>query len=160
MKTQSLGKRTALLALVTSVMLAACSVSLTACKSTSVSKYVQPRVVGRVVDEVTHQPIKGVTVKRLTSNTSQRPMDAPKGGQLMQEPPPVRTGEDGAFVIDPERDLGLFSSSWYSVSLSFRHPDYQPFMAYFTVANSTNIAGVPTVQTGDILLLRSGGPGK
>jgi hypothetical protein len=128
--------------------------ALVACKTHSPSQYVAPRVMGRVLDQQTHQPIPDVRVRRIRPEGGAHTRDTPKGGQLMEQSPAARTGKDGTFVLQSVRDLVLFRMiGWYSVSLSFEHTRYERFVADYTLANATNTAkGEPVVNTGDILL--------
>ncbi|MCC6823418.1 MAG: hypothetical protein V9H26_26250 [Verrucomicrobiota bacterium] len=127
------------------------ALTLVGCKSSSPSQYISPRITGRVVDRQSREPIAGVQVRRVTPrdpNVDQ----AIKGGQVIETSPAVRTGSDGGFVLASERDLALFRRlGWYSVSLSFTHPNYHPLSTEFTLANATNTpSGEPLVRTGDI----------
>jgi len=133
--------------------LAACVV--TGCKSTSPSKYIAPRVEGRVLDAQTRLPIGGVTVRRMEPGTEVAPGDIPKGAQAMKQTPSVRTGKDGIFALASKRNLELFGrSSWYSVAISFKQADYVSFTTNYTPANATNTpSGEPLVKAGDILLV-------
>jgi len=124
------------------------------CKS-SPSKYVAPRVEGRVVDARTREPIRGVTVRRMNSSTEAASGEIPKGAMAMQQTMDVRTGQDGAFSLASERNLELFGRGrWYSVAMSFKHAGYASFMTNYTPANATPTAkGEPLVKAGDILLM-------
>ena len=121
----------------------------------SPSKYISPRVEGRVIDSQTHQPIKGVQVRRLTADDSYLVDSPPKGGMSMEQSPGVRTGADGIFVLESQSAFTPFRDpGWYSVSIAFKHPGYDEFMATYTVAQSTNTAkGEPLVNAGDVLLM-------
>lgn len=127
---------------------------LAGCKSRPLSPYVSPRVVGRVVDGLTGQPIQGAHVRRITNEEARRPLDAPRGGERLKPPPSARTGKDGAFDLDSLRDLAVFGKGgWYSVNLAFEHARYERFIASYTPANATNSAsGEPVVNTGDVRL--------
>ncbi len=127
---------------------------LAGCKSTSPSQYVSPRVEGRLLDGQTHQPVPGANVRRVLPDQDSAVDEAPKGDAVLNQPPGVRSGGDGRFVLDSERDLALFRKlGWYSVSLSFEHPAYQPLTETYTLSDATNTAtGEPVVKTGDILL--------
>jgi hypothetical protein len=122
------------------------------CKSPS--QYISPRVVGRVLDVRTHAPIQDVQVWKAGASASYRPMEPPKGGQLLQQPSPARTGEDGGFVLESARALAFFRRiGWYSVNVLFQHPGYEPFATNFTLGEVTNtVGGEPVVVAGDILL--------
>jgi hypothetical protein len=128
--------------------------ALTACKSSSPSQYVSPRVSGRVLDAQSNQPINGVQVRRLGPDQNVDVADPPKAGQVMEQSSAVRTGRDGTFVLDSVRNLALFRKvGWYTVSLSFAHAGYEGFVTNYTLANATNTAkGEPLVTTGDIHL--------
>src|SRR5436190_1784228 len=112
-------------------VIAACIVA--GCKSTSPSRYVAPRVEGRVLDAQTQQPIRGVTVRRIDPGAEAAPGEIPKGATALEQAPSVRTGRDGAFKLASKRNLELFGrSSWYSVALSFKHGDYVSFTTNYT----------------------------
>jgi hypothetical protein len=141
-------------AVFTSVLLAAAFGLLPGCASMSPSRFVSPRVTGRVLDSQTHQPIKDVQVRRLTADTNPRPMDAPHGGKLLEQSSAIRTAADGTFVIKSVRTLTPFGDfGWYSISLAFDRAGYASIVKSFTLANSTNTpAGEPWVNAGDVLL--------
>lgn len=122
------------------------------CKSAS--QYVSPRVEGRVLDSQSHQPIKDVEVRRLSSDENYRSDTPPKGGELMIKTPSVRTAADGTFALDSRRDVALLQRlTWYSVSLSFQHPGYMGLQMMYTQSDATNnVKGEPLVKAGDILL--------
>lgn len=124
------------------------------CVSSSPSQYVSPRVTGRVIDTQTRQPIKGVQVQRLTPDQNVAAGEAMKGGQSIEQAPAVRTGSDGRFVLDSERDLALFRKlDWYSVSLSFDHSGYERFVTNYTLIDAiVTPKGEPLVKAGDIRL--------
>jgi hypothetical protein len=128
------------------------------CKSYSPSSYISPRVTGRVLDQMTRQPINHVEVRRVTASESDRAENTAKGGQALSQSPGVRTGADGTFVLESVRDLAfLIKTGWYSVSVSFARAGYQPLTATYTLGSSTNTAkGEPLVNAGDILLVPSG----
>src|SRR5262245_20470432 len=77
---------------------------LTGCQSHSYSpsRYTSPRVVGRVVDGRTHEPLEGVQVTRLAANESYQIDHPPKGGKMLENPPAIRTGPNGQFVLDSQ----------------------------------------------------------
>jgi hypothetical protein len=123
------------------------------CKSAS--HYISPRIEGRVIDSYSHQPVQDVLVRRLTSDEMYRNDDLPKGGEMMEKAPAVRTGADGRFVMVSERDFALFGKpAWYSVNLSFQHPGYEAFTVTYTLMDATNtVSGEPLVRAGDIPLI-------
>jgi hypothetical protein len=124
------------------------------CESASPIKIVSPRVIGRVVDAGNHEPIGNVKVQRQTARNNKRPMDVPKGGELMKQPPVVKTDAEGHFTLASERDLTVFrSASWFTVRLSFDHPHYQRLVATYPGRQATNSASAePLIETGDISL--------
>ncbi len=130
--------------------------ALAGCKTHSPSQYVAPRVIGRVLDQQTQQPIPDVQVQRNRAPDSSATRDTPKGGELMGQPAAARTGADGTFAMPSVRALVLFRNvGWYSISLSFEHAGYERLVAHYTLANATNaVNGEPVVNTGDILLIR------
>lgn len=132
------------------------AVGLSGCRTRSPSRYISPRVTGRVLDRETLQPLHGVRVRRVTSDTGVRPLDAPKGGQTLEKKPAVRTRADGTFDLASERSLSFLQrGGWYSVSLAFEHAGYERFVADYTLADATQTAkGEPWVNAGDILLDR------
>jgi hypothetical protein len=127
----------------------------TGCKTHSPSPYVSPRITGRVLDKQTHQPIKDVRVRRAGPEPSNRIDDPPKGGQMMERTPTVRTAADGTFVLESERSLVLLRTvGWYAVSVSFSHPAYALWTTNYTLVQATNTtSGEPLVNTGDIMLI-------
>jgi hypothetical protein len=68
--------------------------------------------------------------------------------------PAVLTDVDGGFALESERALTfLWQVRWYSVTLSFTHPGYEPLARTFSITSSTNTpAGEPLVEAGDVLL--------
>jgi len=140
-------------ALLPGVLMAA--FALAGCKSASPSKYISPRVEGRVLDAQSHQPIGGVTVRRINPGAEVATGEVRKGAEAMAQTPDVRTGKDGAFTLASDRSLQLFGrSGWYSVTISFKHSGYASFTTNYTPANATPTAGrEPLVKAGDILLV-------
>jgi len=134
-------------------VLAVCVVA--GCKSTSPSQYIAPRVEGRVLDAQTRQPIGGVTVQKINPGSDPAPGEIPKGAQALQQTPYVRTRSDGAFTLASKRNLEFFGrSSWYSLTISFRHSGYASFMTNYTPSSATaTTSGEPLVKTGDVLLV-------
>lgn len=126
----------------------------TACKSSSPSQYVSPRLSGRVLDAQNNQPIKGVQVWRLAPDQNVDVVDPPKAGQVREQSSAVRTGQDGTFVLESVRNLALFRKvGWYTMGVSFARAGYERFVTNYTLANATNTAsGEPLVTTGDIRL--------
>jgi hypothetical protein len=93
-------------------------------------------------------------VQRLTPDQDAGADEAMKGGQLIAQAPAVRTGSNGKFILESERDLALFRNvSWYSVSLAFDHSGYERFVTNYTLIDATiTPGGEPLVKAGDILL--------
>ena len=136
-------------------LLAPLALFLAGCATHSPSQYISPRVEGRVLDARSHQPIGGVTVRRIDPGAEVAPGEIPKGAQAMAQAPDVRTGKDGAFVLASDRSLQLFQrSGWFSVTISFKHVGYASFMTNYTLASATNTpGGEPLVKAGDIPLV-------
>jgi hypothetical protein len=110
---------------------------------------------GRVLDAQTRQPIGDVMVRRINPSDEAAPGEISKGATALKQAPSVRTGNAGAFTLACERNLELFGrSSWYSVTISFKHAGYVSFTTNYTPANTTSTAsGEPLVKAGDILLV-------
>ena len=127
---------------------------LSGCASVSPSQYNSPRVIGRVIDGETRQPLKNVQIRRLTADANPKPLDAPHGADSLKESYVVRTDAKGAFNVKSERSLSLFGSGgWYSVTLAFERSGYAPLLKTYSLVNSTNApSGEPRVQAGDIEL--------
>jgi hypothetical protein len=125
-----------------------------ACKSSSPSQYISPRIEGRVVDGITHQPVVDVRVQPASANEAYRSQQV-KGGELIARAPVVRSEEDGTFALASERAVAVFRTlGWYSINVSFAHPSYQPLTVRYTLTDATNTpAGEPLIRAGDILLV-------
>lgn len=125
------------------------------CQTNSPSHYISPRVTGRVLDAQTHQPLAGVQVQRVSANENLQDMETPRGGKAIEKAPPIRTGADGSYVLDSERALTFFQKAgWYSVTLSFQHAKYEPFVTTYTITDATPTpGGEPLVKAKDILLI-------
>jgi hypothetical protein len=129
------------------------TIGMAGCQSSSPSQYISPRIVGRVVDAQSQQPVAGARIRRL------KPQDpnvaqVVKGGEQIDQSPAIRTGSDGSFVLVSEKSLALFQRlGWYSVSLAITHPNYESLTTEFTLVNATNTpSGEPLVKAGDIHL--------
>ena len=127
---------------------------LSGCSSDSASRYVSPRITGRVLDIESRQPINNVEVRRLASDENPRPTNVPAGGQLLDRPSGVHTGADGRFVVN---SLRIFSpigvTGWYSVTLAFTRGGYQSVLQTYTLTDSTNTpSGEPSIDAGEVLL--------
>lgn len=128
------------------------------CKSGGSASF--PQVRGRVIAADTHQPLAGVKVRRGALDQDQSKysdsLGPPKGAQMIEQAPAVRTDAAGRFVLDSERELTLFShAGWYSVTVSFERTGYLLFETNYSIANISGhtIAGAPVVNAGDILLV-------
>jgi hypothetical protein len=131
------------------------AVALAGCQSPTVSSYISPRVVGRVLAADSRQPIAKVQVRRINPNANQNYDGTARGGQQRESAPGTWTDAQGRFVLDAERDLTLLQQQvWYSVMVSFEHEGYQTLRTNFTVSSVTSNApdGAPVVNAGDILL--------
>ena len=125
---------------------------LHACSTSSPSHYISPRVTGRVIDAKSGQPIENVDVRRTSNDERTQSLESPKGGEKIAKNSSVSTARDGSFVIASERDLAFFrAAGWYSITLSFEHPDYYKTIKSYIPKNSTNTAsGEPWIQAGAI----------
>jgi hypothetical protein len=126
------------------------------CKSSSPAPYVSPKVTGRVVDEQTQQPLKGVKVQRLIPDQEPNVANNVKGGQVMMKAPVARTAADGTFELASERSLSPFlRGGWYSVSIAFEHPAYIRYRTNYSLKHAVlTPKGEPVVNAGDIPLAR------
>jgi hypothetical protein len=125
------------------------------CKGWSVSQYVSPRVTGRVLDEATRQPIQDVQVARVQAPPRRTDEPPPKGGQLLEQARHVtRTSSTGAFVLGSEHTVAVFARvTWNSVTLSFQHSGYLPYITNLTAADATYLpSGEPVIHMGDVLM--------
>lgn len=136
------------------------AVALAGCKSGGSADYSFPQVRGRVIAADTHQPLAGVKVRRGGLDQDQSKyndlLGPPKGAQMIEQAPAVRTDAAGRFVLDSERELILFRyAGWYSVTVSFERTGYLLFETNYSVANISGhtTAGAPVVNAGDILLV-------
>lgn len=127
---------------------------LAGCESGTFNHYISPQISGRVLAADTREPLAGATVARIVPQkigTS----DLPKGGQMLTQPPNVRTDADGRFVLDGERVFSPFRNrGWWSVPVSFSCSGYETFQKSFSGTNLTSRseAGVPVLDAGDVLL--------
>jgi hypothetical protein len=133
------------------------TVALAGCQSGNVIHYTSPEVTGRVLAADTHQPLAGVSVKRIEQETfgSYWSFGSPKGGTIMMEPIGARTDSEGRFTLNSKSVFALFQSpGWYSVPLVFDHSGYESFETNYTPVNviTNTPAGAPVVDAGDILL--------
>jgi len=53
------------------------------CKTSSPSQIVSPRIIGRVVEAQSHQPIKDAKVRRVNEDQDRRSPDVQRGGQMI-----------------------------------------------------------------------------
>lgn len=142
---------------VTALPLVALAVALcfaTGCQGHSPSRYVSPRVIGRVLDERTRQPIAGVAVQRVVPDYDAGTLETVKGGETLQRPQPARSRSDGSFDLDSQKSVALFRDiGWFTVEIAFDHRTYEHFATNYTPRMATNSpAGEPVVFAGDILM--------
>jgi hypothetical protein len=118
------------------------------------SNYVAPRVVGRVFDAETHQPLGGVEVRRLAEEQKPGPGEQRKGGQALMAPQPIHSSADGSFVLESQRALAFFRKiHWFSVELEFELDHYETFSTNYILGEASMAPhGEPVVQAGDILM--------
>jgi hypothetical protein len=126
------------------------------CQSSPVlnSQYISPRVTGRVLDAVSSQPIRNVSIRRLATGQSSTMDPTAKGDQSLERLRSLRTDADGRFDLDSERALTLFRrAGWYSATLAFTHNGHERFVTNFTLASAViEPSGEPVVNAGNILL--------
>src|ERR1700752_1633210 len=104
------------------------------CKSHTLPPYMEPRVTGQVLDAVTGQPIGDVKVFRNPPAKT----EPTKPAELLLEPEPGRTDEEGRFELASSRSLTLFGGGWNTLALRLVHRDYANFETNYTLANGTN----------------------
>lgn len=124
------------------------------CKSHSPSHYVSPRIVGRVLDARTQQPLEGAVVKRVVPDYEAGTLETVKGGEALQRARPAVSAADGAFNLDSQKSVALFRDlGWFSVEISVTRRDYEKFVTNYTPRMSViSSNGEPVIHAGDILL--------
>ena len=137
----------------TVAVLVASLLVLVGCQS-SPSHYVSPRVIGRVLDEKTRQPIAKVTVKRVVPDYEAGTLEPVKGGEILQRTQPARSKVDGTFDLESQKSVALFRDiAWFTVEISFDHRHYEGFVTNYTPKLATNSpTGEPVIYAGEILL--------
>ena len=124
--------------------------------------WTEARVVGRVVDGDTHQPVAGahITRARTAEPGGSGFGNDDKGGPQMANRPVVATSDrEGNFTLEAVKNAYLLLDSFpdYAVTLRIQTPGYQTFQTLFT--NVTYVGGdkktVPIIETGDILLRKA-----
>ena len=122
------------------------------CRSGRWGPYSSPQVSGQVLAADTQEPLPGVNVSRGGPEHSQQ---APKGGELMMRKTPVRTDQNGEFVLDSERVLSVFrGSGWSHVRLRFVKPGYLTLQTNLSLTLMTNAPeGEATLKIGRVFLL-------
>ena len=119
--------------------------------------WTEAQVKGRVVDAQTGTPIADATVSRAKGKELGDAYAEEKGAKQMQKRPTVAsTDSDGRFLLVGENTAYLFLESFpsYAVTLRIQASGYETLQRYFTnVVMGTN-GTVPTVETGDIKMLR------
>lgn len=128
--------------------------TVTGCKSNSPSRYVSPRVIGRVLDAETRQPIGGVEVKRVVPDYDAGTMDQVRGGEIMARQQPLRTSADGSFNLDSEKTLSVFRQiAWFTAEISFKHRNYETCITNYTPRDAVfQASGEGIIYAGDIHL--------
>jgi len=127
---------------------------LAGCQSGSPSRYVSPRVMGRVLDEKSGQPVKGVEVKRVVPDYEAGTLDQVRGGEVLERGQPLRTDAEGKFDLASQKSVALFRDiGWFSVEIAFYHRDYERFNTNYTARLAQREpSGEPVIAAGDILL--------
>ena len=129
------------------------------CQSSPVlsSQYVSPCVTGRVLDATTGQPLRNVSIRRVKPSQQVVSSTPRVGDESLERTRAVRTGPDGAFSLDSERDLTILRrDGWYSVSLAFTRQGYERLVTNYSLVNAVIApSGEPVVNAGNILLQRT-----
>lgn len=118
----------------------------------SVSHYVSPLVVGRVLDAKTLQPIAGVKVQRVVPDYEAG--EQVRGGEMLEMTRPPESKTDGTFVLPSQKSVALFRDiAWFTVEVSLTHRYYEKYLTNYTPRSATNaLNGEPVIFTGDILM--------
>lgn len=127
---------------------------LVGCKSRSASHYVSPRVIGRVLDAETHQPLAGVEVQRVVPDYEAGSMDQVRGGEVLARPQPLRTSAEGTFDLDSQKSVAFFRQiAWFTAEISFARRGYETFITNYTPVNAVFLpSGESVIHAGDIWL--------
>lgn len=137
------------------LVLAGCALVLVGCESFVAQGYVSPRVEGRVLDAVTREPLRNVSVRRLTNtdNLGNYSYMPPRGGEMMLASGAARTDRSGKFKLAAEQ-VALGVVSIISMEFEFRCSGYQTLITNFPSSLLTNSAakGPPTIFAGEIAL--------
>ena len=126
--------------------------------------WTEARVVGRVVEADSRQPVRGAKVTRIHAGepTTGSFGDGDKGGPQMVDKPALAVSDrDGRFSLDAIKNAYLLMESFpdYVVTLRVQAQGYQTIQMLFT--NVTYAGGdkktTPIIETGDIPLPRNDG---
>jgi hypothetical protein len=135
-------------------VLLVCALLVSGCRSGSWGPYSSPRVSGQVLAADTREPLPGVNVSR--GGPERRPQAGypPKGGELMMRKTPVRTDQNGQFVLDSERVLSVYrGTGWDHVRLRFVKAGYLPLQTNLSLTLMTNApAGEASLVIGQVFL--------
>src|SRR2546430_5578488 len=120
-------------------VLLVCTFLVSGCRSGSWGPYTSPLVSGQVLAADTQRPLPGVNVSRGAPERPPRAGYPPKGGELMMRKTPVRTDQNGEFVLDSERVLSVYrGTGWDHVQLRFVKPGYLPLQTNLSLTLMTN----------------------
>jgi hypothetical protein len=124
------------------------------CGCRSLSHYVSPQVVGRVLDSKTLQPSAGVKVQRVVPDYEAGTLEQARGGEMLEMTRPPESKADGTFVLPSQKSIALFRDiAWFTVELSLTHRYYDKYLTNYTPRSATNtLKGEPVIYTGDILM--------
>jgi hypothetical protein len=127
---------------------------LVGCKSRSPTHFVSPRVIGRVLDAETRQPLAGVEVTRVVPDYDAGSMDQVRGGEILARPQPLRTSTEGTFDLDSQKSVAFFRQiAWFTAEISFAGRGYETFVTNYTPANAIFLpSGEAVIHAGDIPL--------
>lgn len=136
------------------LLITALAIVICGCNSVSFGPYTAPRVVGRVVDTETSEPVAGVQVLRGVKNRP-RPGSL-KGGEWLMEKVPALTDRNGLFELSSIRALTIVRpAGWEYVRLTFEKPGYERLQTNYPGELATNVVALePTIDTGEVRLVK------
>ena len=137
------------------LVLCLAALALAGCESHPLSTTVSPRLTGRVLAADTGQPIANVKITSLDQADRASSTMPPKGGQMLQAETPIRTDQDGRFLLERKQVFAPFrGADWFSVVLSFEHAGYERFITNYSYLNvgTNTVNGKPGLTAGNILL--------
>src|SRR5262249_18762865 len=114
--------------------------ALTGCQSERWGPYTRKRISGQILAADTQEPIVGAMVSRTGHQQTNKTDSPPKGCELMIRKSPIRTDDNGHFVLQSERVLSIFrGSGWSQVQLWIEKPGYVTVQTNFSTSLATNL---------------------